>query len=41
MTPPPENVAKMMVPLCTAGCTESGKVYDFCAGKFLQFREPA
>lgn len=39
--PPPEQVAKTIVPLCLADCTESGKVYDFRAGKFLEFRAPA
>lgn len=39
--PPPEQVAKAIVPLCLAACTESGKVYDFRAGKFLEFRAPA
>ncbi len=39
--PPPEDVAATIVPLCTADCIESGKVYDFRAGKFLEFRPPA
>lgn len=39
--PPPEDVAKAMAPLCLATCNESGKVYDFRAGKFLEFRAPA
>jgi NAD(P)-dependent dehydrogenase (short-subunit alcohol dehydrogenase family) len=39
--PPPEQVTKAIVPLCLADCTESGKVYDFRAGKFLEFRAPA
>jgi NAD(P)-dependent dehydrogenase (short-subunit alcohol dehydrogenase family) len=38
--PPPEDVAKAIVPLCLPDCTESGKVYDFRAGKFLAFRPP-
>jgi NAD(P)-dependent dehydrogenase (short-subunit alcohol dehydrogenase family) len=38
---PPETIAKAIVPLCTEACTESGKVYDFPAGKFLQFQPPA
>ncbi len=38
---PPEDIAKALVPLCTAACTESGKVYDYRAGKFLEFRTPA
>jgi len=39
--PTPETVAQAIVPLCLAGCTESGKVYDFRAGEFLEFRAPA
>jgi NAD(P)-dependent dehydrogenase (short-subunit alcohol dehydrogenase family) len=39
--PPPEDVARAIVPLCLENCTESGKVYDFRAGKFLEFRAPA
>jgi NAD(P)-dependent dehydrogenase (short-subunit alcohol dehydrogenase family) len=38
--PPPEDVAKMIVPLCLPDCTESGKVYDYRAGKFLAFTAP-
>src|SRR5271169_4783248 len=29
--PTPEEVAKAIVPLCLAGCAESGKIYDFRA----------
>jgi NAD(P)-dependent dehydrogenase (short-subunit alcohol dehydrogenase family) len=39
--PTPKEVAKTIVPLCLPSCTESGKVYDFRAGKFLEFRPPA
>jgi len=39
--PPPEDVARTIVPLCLPSCTENGKVYDFRAGKFLEFRAPA
>jgi len=39
--PTPETVAQAIVPLCLADCAESGKVYDFRAGKFLEFRAPA
>ena len=35
--PTPEEVAKAIVPLCLPDCTESGKIYDFRAGKFLEF----
>ncbi len=36
--PPPEDVAKAMVPLCLPECAESGQIYDYRAGKFLAFR---
>jgi NAD(P)-dependent dehydrogenase (short-subunit alcohol dehydrogenase family) len=39
--PTPEDVAKAIVPLCLPVCTASGKIYDFRAGKFLEFRAPA
>lgn len=39
--PTPEAVAKAIVPLCLPDCSESGKLYDFRAGKFLEFRAPA
>jgi NAD(P)-dependent dehydrogenase (short-subunit alcohol dehydrogenase family) len=39
--PLPEDVAKAIVPLCLPACTESGKIYDFRAGKFLEFTAPA
>jgi NAD(P)-dependent dehydrogenase (short-subunit alcohol dehydrogenase family) len=39
--PTPDDVAKAIVPLCLPSCTESGKFYDFRAGKFLEFRAPA
>ena len=39
--PTPEEVAKAIVPLCLPDCTESGKIYEFRTGKFLEFREPA
>ncbi|MDO9413771.1 MAG: SDR family NAD(P)-dependent oxidoreductase [Pseudolabrys sp.] len=38
---PPEDVAKAMLPLCLPDCAESGKVYDFAKGKFLEFKAPA
>jgi len=38
--PTPEEVAKSIVPLCLPSCTETGKLYDFRAGKFLEFRAP-
>ena len=39
--PTPEDVAKAIVPLCRPECAESGKIYDFRAGKFLEFLPPA
>ncbi len=39
--PTPEQVAKTIVPLCLPECGESGKIYDFRAGRFLEFRAPA
>lgn len=38
--PPPEEVAKAIVPLCLPSCDENGKIYDYRAGKFLEFRPP-
>jgi NAD(P)-dependent dehydrogenase (short-subunit alcohol dehydrogenase family) len=39
--PTPEEVAQKIVPLCLPSCTENGRVYDFRAGKFLDFRPPS
>jgi NAD(P)-dependent dehydrogenase (short-subunit alcohol dehydrogenase family) len=39
--PTPDEVAKTIVPLCLPGCTENGRLYDFRAEKFLDFRSPA
>jgi NAD(P)-dependent dehydrogenase (short-subunit alcohol dehydrogenase family) len=39
--PPPEDVAKTIVPLCLSSFTETGKVYDYRAGKLLSFQPPA
>lgn len=38
---PPENVARAMIPLCLADCTQSGKYYDYRKGQFLDFQPPA
>ena len=35
------DVAETIVPLCLPSCSENGKLYDFRAGKFLEFRAPA
>jgi len=37
---PPEDVAKTIVPLCLPECAVSGQVYDYPAGKFLEFKAP-
>jgi NAD(P)-dependent dehydrogenase (short-subunit alcohol dehydrogenase family) len=39
--PTPEEVAKPILPLCTADCTESGRIYDFRKGRFLEFNAPS
>ena len=39
--PTPEAVAATIVPLCTPEFQETGKLYDFRAGKLLSFRAPA
>jgi NAD(P)-dependent dehydrogenase (short-subunit alcohol dehydrogenase family) len=39
--PAPEEVVKALVPLCLPSFTESGKLYDYRAGKLLEFRAPA
>jgi len=39
--PPAEDVAQTIVPLCLPSCTDSGKVYSFRDGKFLEFRPPS
>ena len=38
--PTAEAVADKLVELCLPGLTETGKLYDFRAGKFLQFPQP-
>jgi NAD(P)-dependent dehydrogenase (short-subunit alcohol dehydrogenase family) len=38
--PKPEAVAKALLPLCTAECTENGRLYDFRKGRFLEFHAP-
>jgi NAD(P)-dependent dehydrogenase (short-subunit alcohol dehydrogenase family) len=35
-----EKVAKAIVPLCLPDCAENGKLYDYRAGKFLEFQAP-
>jgi NAD(P)-dependent dehydrogenase (short-subunit alcohol dehydrogenase family) len=38
--PTPENVAAKILPLCLPSCGETGKLYDFPCGKFLEFKPP-
>jgi len=38
--PTAEDVAKAIVPLCTADCAMSGKIYSYRESKFLDFRVP-
>jgi NAD(P)-dependent dehydrogenase (short-subunit alcohol dehydrogenase family) len=38
--PTPEQVAAKIVPLCLPSFQDSGKLYDFRAGKLLSFRPP-
>jgi NAD(P)-dependent dehydrogenase (short-subunit alcohol dehydrogenase family) len=39
--PPPEEIAKAMLPLCLPECRESGKIYSFRDKRFLDVSEPA
>jgi NAD(P)-dependent dehydrogenase (short-subunit alcohol dehydrogenase family) len=39
--PTPEQVAEKILELCLPGCSETGKLYDFYAKKFLDFAPPA
>jgi hypothetical protein len=39
--PTAEEVAEKIMPLCLPGFDESGKVYDFRAGRLQEFRPPA
>ncbi len=38
--PSPDDVAKTAIPLCTAECHESGKVYSYRDGRFLELKTP-
>jgi NAD(P)-dependent dehydrogenase (short-subunit alcohol dehydrogenase family) len=38
--PTPEAVAEKILPLCLPSCAETGMLYDFRVGKFLQFTRP-
>jgi hypothetical protein len=39
--PAPDEVAAKIVDLCRPDFTETGKLYDFRAGKLLDFMRPA
>jgi NAD(P)-dependent dehydrogenase (short-subunit alcohol dehydrogenase family) len=39
--PAPEEVAEKIVPLCLPGFSETGKLFDYRAGKLLEFLQPA
>ncbi|MBO0751762.1 MAG: SDR family NAD(P)-dependent oxidoreductase [Bradyrhizobiaceae bacterium] len=39
--PAPDDVASKIVPLCMPGFSETGRYYDFPAGKLMSFRIPA
>jgi NAD(P)-dependent dehydrogenase (short-subunit alcohol dehydrogenase family) len=39
--PSPEQVAEKIVPLCSPGFNETGKLYDYPTGKLLSFQPPA
>ncbi len=39
--PTPDAVAATILPLCLPGFNETGKLYDFPAGKLLEFLQPA
>ncbi len=39
--PTPDEVAATILPLCLPGFSETGKLYDFPAGKLLEFLQPA
>jgi NAD(P)-dependent dehydrogenase (short-subunit alcohol dehydrogenase family) len=39
--PAPEEVAKAIVPLCLPSCMETGRLFNYRDGKFLDFRTPA
>jgi NAD(P)-dependent dehydrogenase (short-subunit alcohol dehydrogenase family) len=39
--PAPEEVVRAIVPLCLPSCNETGRLYSYRDGKFLDFRPPA
>jgi NAD(P)-dependent dehydrogenase (short-subunit alcohol dehydrogenase family) len=38
--PTPQDVAETIVPLCLPSCSHTGRLYDFRAGRFLEFTQP-
>jgi NAD(P)-dependent dehydrogenase (short-subunit alcohol dehydrogenase family) len=38
--PTPEQVSQAIVPLCLPSCPESGRIYNYRAGRFLDFQAP-
>jgi NAD(P)-dependent dehydrogenase (short-subunit alcohol dehydrogenase family) len=38
--PTAEDVAEKIIPLCLPSCSETGKLYDYRAGRFLDFTQP-
>jgi len=38
--PTAEDVAEKIIPLCLPSCSETGKLYDYRAGRFLDFMQP-
>jgi hypothetical protein len=38
--PTAEDVAERIISLCLPGCSETGKLYDYRAGRFLDFTPP-
>jgi NAD(P)-dependent dehydrogenase (short-subunit alcohol dehydrogenase family) len=39
--PTPEQVAETIVPLCLPSFAATGKLYDYRAGRLLEFTQPA
>ena len=39
--PTPDEVAEKILGLCLPDCSDTGRLYDFRAGKLLEFIEPA
>jgi NAD(P)-dependent dehydrogenase (short-subunit alcohol dehydrogenase family) len=39
--PTAEDVAESIVPLCLPDCAETGKIYSFREGRFLEFHKPS